>query len=564
MLQSELKKGWQSTATPLQQKGWRSIPVQWRFLIVVCLIAGLIFRFVNIEGKVYQFDETFTSLRISGYLESEAIQSLSSDSTERIIGIHDLQQFQRPAPGKSVVDTVRGLLVEEPQLTPFYFVLVRGWIDWFGSSITAVRSLSIIASLLALPCMWWLCVELFETALAGWIGTVILAISPFQVVYAQEACPNSLWATMILLSSAALLRAMRIQTRRNWLLYAVTLTLSFYTFLFSGLVAIAHAAYVYLLERFRINKATIAFSISLVLAVIAFSPWFLAILANMSQVNDVTSWSTSGGRVSPFQFLKVWVSYLGLPFIDRGPFTFPFPFKILFGLLNWGMRLLVLYAFYVLCRKASARVWLFILTLTLLPALALIVPDMLAGGTRSSVPRYVVPSYLGFQLAVTYLLSTKLLTFSAGAGWKQMAWRIVTAVVISSGIMSCIFVAQADSWWSKMISNTNPKMAHTVNATAHPLIISDAGLGDILSLSYYLDPKVNLLIQPTCYACSKRPKPGDAPYLPTIPAGYSDVFLYHPRPSDDWKNRLEKNPTYQFEVLSQGKDNWFWKVKTWR
>ena len=40
--------------------------------------------------------------------------------------------------------------------------------------------------------MYWLCLELFESSVTAWLAVAIIAISPFQIVYAQEARPYSL------------------------------------------------------------------------------------------------------------------------------------------------------------------------------------------------------------------------------------------------------------------------------------------------------------------------------------------------------------------------------------
>ena len=42
--------------------------------MIVILVLGIFFRFANLEKKVYWIDEGYTSLRISGYTESEFIQ----------------------------------------------------------------------------------------------------------------------------------------------------------------------------------------------------------------------------------------------------------------------------------------------------------------------------------------------------------------------------------------------------------------------------------------------------------------------------------------------------------
>ncbi|MDJ0689188.1 MAG: hypothetical protein QNJ41_11820 [Xenococcaceae cyanobacterium MO_188.B32] len=46
----------------------------WNFLILIVLAIGLLFRFVNLEQKIYWGDECFTSLMISGHTRSQVQQ----------------------------------------------------------------------------------------------------------------------------------------------------------------------------------------------------------------------------------------------------------------------------------------------------------------------------------------------------------------------------------------------------------------------------------------------------------------------------------------------------------
>ncbi|MCA1991586.1 MAG: hypothetical protein LDL41_05995 [Coleofasciculus sp. S288] len=80
------------------------------------------------------------------------------------------------------------------------------------------------------------------------------------------------------------------------------------------------------------------------------------------------------------------------------------------------------YSFVFLCRKAPAQVWLFIVTLVGVNALALMLPDLIVGGQRSGTHRYLIPCYLGIQLAVAYLLATKL-TFIQGNIYQHKFWQ---------------------------------------------------------------------------------------------------------------------------------------------
>jgi uncharacterized membrane protein len=62
------------------------------------LVLGIFFRFANLDRKVYWFDEVFTSKWISGYTEKEVVQQVYDG---RIIGVEDLQMYQRLSPEKA-------------------------------------------------------------------------------------------------------------------------------------------------------------------------------------------------------------------------------------------------------------------------------------------------------------------------------------------------------------------------------------------------------------------------------------------------------------------------------
>ncbi|NJQ97125.1 MAG: hypothetical protein HC784_04380 [Hydrococcus sp. CSU_1_8] len=163
--------------------------------------------------KYYWIDETVTSLRISGYLKEEVNRQVFTGSQ---ISVRELARYQTINSEKNIFDTVKGLAKEEAQLPPLYFILVRLWTQLFGNSIAVTRSLSAFISLLAFPCVYWLCLELFNSPLIGVVAVMLVAVSPFQVLYAQEARMYSLWSVQILLTSAVFLRAIRLNTKFSW------------------------------------------------------------------------------------------------------------------------------------------------------------------------------------------------------------------------------------------------------------------------------------------------------------------------------------------------------------
>jgi uncharacterized membrane protein len=109
------------------------------------------------------------------------------------------------------LDTVKGLATEEPQLSPLYFIFARFWVQSLSPQVAAVRSLSAWISLLVFPRVYWLCWELFRSASVGWMAVTILAVGPFHALYGQEARPYMMFAVLVLLSDAILLRAIALQ-----------------------------------------------------------------------------------------------------------------------------------------------------------------------------------------------------------------------------------------------------------------------------------------------------------------------------------------------------------------
>jgi uncharacterized membrane protein len=122
-----------------------------RLLVVVLLLLGVFFRFVNIDKKYYWYDEAFTSRRISGYTQTEVLHEISSG---QLVGAKDLMKYQRPNKTKNFGDTVKSLAIEEPQLPPLYFLGVKCWAKLFGDSPAATRSFSVWMILLAFPGFW--------------------------------------------------------------------------------------------------------------------------------------------------------------------------------------------------------------------------------------------------------------------------------------------------------------------------------------------------------------------------------------------------------------------------
>ena len=498
----------------------------------VLLVVGLVFRFSGLDRKVYWNDEVWTSLWLSGHRGAEMTAQVF-DGRELTIG--DLRRYQHLNPDRSWRSTITALAAEDPKQAPLYYGLLRLWAGVFGDSIRAVRALSALLSLLAFPGLYWLCRELCETPRTVWVAIALMAVSPFHVLYAQEARPYSLWTATILLASAALLWALRRRTWWSWGVYAATVALGFYSHTLFGLVAIAHGAYVAGVSltdsdrTARLPQAVIAYLVATLAALIAFAPWGFFIAANLGPVFENTAWVTT--PVGVFRLFGRWVISFSAVFLDLSC-DFEHPLKHLHRL---PVLILDCYALYFLYRRSPERVWLMPFTLIGIPGLTLMLPDLVLGGRYLSSQRFLLPCYLGIQLAVAYLLATQTLATRPA---PRRTWQTVFAALIVSGIVSCAISSQADTWWNKtLLSMYHPQAARLINGAPRPLLISDdsgSNPRNVVALCYLLDPKVRLRLV------------SDNTEL-QVPAHFSDVFLF--RPSARLREKLERDKGYRVEAV---------------
>lgn len=479
---------------------------------VVCflLALGIVLRFANIEGKTYWVDEAYTLLRVAGYTEASVIEKAFDGE---ILSIADLQKYQFRDGTTSFADTLRSLAVESPQHPPFYYLMARVWLQ---IGFDSVRSLSAVVSLLVFPGMAWLCWELFRSRWVAMVGMALLAISPFHLLYAQEAREYSLWTGLLLLTHAAFLRSLRMPHWRNWGIYAGLLAVSFYTFPFSGFMAIAYTIFIFL--QATPKKQIIHYCISTGTAIALFAPWIGIALQHWQQVQKTLAWTSQDTKIT-FLFDR-WFLNLSRLFYDFGEGYENSHVSIILLLL------VVFYSIYFLYRYTSPPTWQFVFLLIAMGGWPLMLSDLFLGGLRSVQARYLLPAYLGFQISVSYLLATQLQTTLSHPKHRGR-WLAIALAFTLSGIGSCLAIVPAEFWWNKgpIKSKYNPEIAEIVNQANQPLLIADDStrLSDsfacrMLALSHLLRPNVHLLLL-------REP---NFPSLPTTK--FDNIFMFSPAP----------------------------------
>jgi uncharacterized membrane protein len=521
----------------------KNLVFRWlKFLLLIVITIGIVFRFVNLDRKVYWDDEIFTSLRVSGYTVEEVRQQLS----DRIVSTEELQKYQYPNPQKTAFDTINGLAKEEPQLPPLYFLLTRFWVQIFGNSVAITRSFSAVCNVLTIIAIYWLAQELFKAPLVGWIAMALIAVSPFHLIYGQAARQYSLWGLITILSCLALLRSRQLNNFVSWGIYSITVALGLYTLPLFLLVTAGHGIYIIAIENFQFNKIVKNYLISLIFGIVAFTPWLVLTLVGVKGLQETTNWLKYSFKGGIPELVFTWMRHIARLFIDleaNYSFDYTNPFPYIIPVI--AIVALTLYSVYFLCRRANKESWLFVLSLIGGTALPLMLLDLVLGGKRSGITRYLVPSYLGLQICVAYFLATQLVPNSIKF-WAQQFWKLMTIALLVIGIISYANISPAQVWWNNGASKIGqiPDITPIVNRTTKPLIISDRGWVDLVALSYNLDPNAKYeLVNPKTFS--------------QIPEEFSDYFLY--KPSKDLQEGLEKDG-YQIQPAYQSGNVWLWRL----
>ncbi|MCP4538468.1 MAG: hypothetical protein GY832_15135 [Chloroflexi bacterium] len=118
---------------------------------------------------------------------------------------------------------------------PLYFLLLRAWIAFTGTSEYAMRFFSLIFGVLAVPLVYVLGRRLFDHP-TGFFAAFLATISPYWTWYSQEVKMYALVTALALLAIYALRRAVESGERRWWTAQIVVTSLAFYSHILAALL----------------------------------------------------------------------------------------------------------------------------------------------------------------------------------------------------------------------------------------------------------------------------------------------------------------------------------------
>lgn len=188
---------------------------------------------------------------------------------------------------------------------PLYYLLLHFWMEMFGSGVVAVRALSVLFGVAALPLIY-----LLGRALYGqWVGLIsafLLAVSPFHIYYSQEARMYALFALLSLASAYALMNLLVQKKRLHFVAYVLFTALCLYTYYYSYFLLLFENLFVlWIILRERQNRVSWkGWGLAQALVFGLYMPWFWVAL---SQDTTGIDWipSTPGTPEALWKYLSL-------------------------------------------------------------------------------------------------------------------------------------------------------------------------------------------------------------------------------------------------------------------
>jgi uncharacterized membrane protein len=511
-------------------------------LLVALLLFGTALRLYGLDEKIIWHDEVATRVLSAGATLAAQMEGLYST---QVLTVAQVLQFQQVQQASSVLALLTDLAQHDPQHPPLYYVLAKGWVQLWGDSVFALRGLSVFFGVLSLPALYWLMRELAATRRAALLAVLLLCVSPLMILYSQEAREYALWALTLLLSSAALLRALRLSAARSaWLLYVCCTLLAVYTSLSTASLILVQAAYVLAVTRLQWSNRLSGFFVSMCTVGLLFLPWVVNLLLNFEAFRASMAWSSV--IVIPRTAV---VRILSLNF-SRNVFDFWPEVQqdqwLPIAACTTCLLVIIVSVAWVLTRTPR-ETRLYLVLLLVLPTTLLLLPDLLFGGIRSTNARYLMPVWLGLFAALALALDQGF----ARAGRARVVAGLGLVCLVGLAMATNTLHAQQAAPWTKSLSISLPEVARVMNQSERPLVVGNQERhhpGNLFALANLLKPETKMQFVPIALEASW-----------ILPAHQGAVYLYSP--TEQFRRALEKNNQVTIKLVVEDLFLQLWKVE---
>ncbi|HZC07742.1 MAG TPA: glycosyltransferase family 39 protein [Ktedonobacterales bacterium] len=171
---------------------------------------------------------------------------------------------------------------------PLYYLLLHIWMALFGPSALAVRELSLLASVAA-ALMTYFVGRVVGSHRAALLAALMMALSSFQIWYAQEARMYALTTLATLVALYGLTRALRDTRARYWTIFVTGMLAALYLDYSAGYVLFGVIVWFVVAGRRRVD-IIVPFVASMLAVLIGYLPWLPSFLQQIRGVAGLTAW----------------------------------------------------------------------------------------------------------------------------------------------------------------------------------------------------------------------------------------------------------------------------------
>jgi hypothetical protein len=479
-------------------------------IVYACImILGISLRLTQLSSRTVFSDENYTQLRVAGNTAAELMHSFYNG---RPFTPRALRRQTIVNADSTPARLIASLEQEDAQHPPLFYLIELAFTKFLGNTLFAWRLPSALFGIGAIIAAFALARELFKDTHVGFLAAALFAVSPIERIYSDQAREYSLLVLFVLLATFAVVKAMRVNpfrsssTIRAWAIYAILLIAGLYTSPFMMYVMAAHGFFALGTAWKDYRKKLYAFAATSAAALVAYTPWLCQIYIHWKTIVDDNDWTA--GKWPLGHFVTTWIFNAGSTFFD---IQYMYNLRWEFSLVLLVVAIVVVRAF----READNEARWLLGAGIVVPALVLIVPDILFSQHRSLQARYGLPI-------------CAMLTIVAARGTVRQP--LLQAFMLTVGVIACAIGSLHQNWWDNDVNRNDAGIASAINTVPHAQVVSTIIPPLFIGFANFLADDVPISLSPkfaSVQFSSKEP-----------------VFAV--RPSDDELHTLQTLPEFTY------------------
>lgn len=518
------------------------------YFYLAVILTGIIITFTKLDQTYFWEDEVSTIMHTSGIPLSEFPDFFPQNEIKNISFYHE--QLLLNNGNFTVSSQIRGLM-NMPQFTPFHYVLLIFWHRIIGDGYMDYRWFSFFVYLLTLPLLFYLSIKIFKSRLAAWISVSLFSISPFFSFFSIEARYYMLWAFIIVALHAAFLKSLEERSKIWWILYGLTAVIAMYISLFSSLVIVSHALFVFIRKR----EKWLPFTVSQAVVFLAYLPWLLFMYNNHTMLTEAMAWqkaSTWNIELSIWQLLFGQLTSMGKLFLSttsrswvRTIIVNRIPPPVILDMILVGIVTLIVLAGFAYSIKMADRENRWLLLLLIIPNfLFFLITDLIRGSGLAFIERYMIVNYIVVFLSLGFAIASLF-------KYKKVLSIVICFLLIFCCIVSLSLVYNNPCMAKRRDCPANLTLAGYLSSSGKTLLITDytPSLMNFMSVLIATDnDSLDILYTHDIDSDFKNKYPL---------SDYRNVYAVHASNalSDHIKKNLAGTASINFEVMKAG---WEW------